>query len=176
MSNYRMRPRFQLHTSLSVEEVLERFEKRLNEPDCPCKGQIRKRHILLRVHDQDRHFWSPFMDLEVNPASSAEGSKANGIVGPSPEVWTGFIAGYSALIFLFFVASILGYAQWSLERQAWGWYALPVIVVLLIACWGLSQLGQKFASTQIELLCKFVYDLVPDAREFEDSTSLCDQA
>lgn len=180
MASYRMRPRFDVRLSISPKEGIERFKMHLEKEEALHKGQFRKRHVILRVKRPQRHLWSPFLDLEFVPDYTIDteehGAVVHGVIGPSPEVWTAFMAGYAGLIFLLFVASVLGYAQWSLNQLVWGWYALPVLLVLLLLWYGLSLFGQRMAVEQTEGLRDFfeqvLHDTILDVSESTLDNSL----
>ena len=174
MTDLRMRPRFDIPLSITPEEGLKRFKEALDNENCVYNGQFRKNHIILHVNPSDKHLWSPFLDMEFVENENQEGSTVHGVIGPSPEVWTAFMAGYSALLFFSFVSSVLGYSQWSLGQKPWGLYALPIFLLLSILWYSLSLFGKRMASSQMEGLCDFFEDtldqtILPSEKPCEQS-------
>ena len=151
MAAYRMRPRFELVLSISPDEALDKLKQLLEGPECKCIGKFRQNHAQISVCDKHRHFWSPYVTLEFEEKALEDkaGSQVHGLIGPSSNVWTMFMAGYFGVLFFAFVALTLGYSQWSIKQPAWGFKLLPVIGVLLVLWYGLSFLGQRFAKDQI---------------------------
>lgn len=163
MTDFRMRPRFDVPLSIMSEEGLKRFKEALNKEDCIYNGQFRKNHVILHINPSEKHLWSPFLDMEFVEDENQKGATVHGVIGPSPEVWTAFMAGHFGILFLVFVASVLGYSQWSLEQKPWGWYGLPILLLLSVLWYSLSLFGKKMASPQMEGLCDFFEEALSEA-------------
>ena len=85
MSTIEIRPRFQKTVELSQQKILDRIQNSLDSDDIPIKGYIVDHHVVLKVLEKDRHFWSPQLDLEIE--EKEEGCLIRGIFGPHPSVW-----------------------------------------------------------------------------------------
>lgn len=111
-------------------------------------------HVEVTIRDDLRHFWSPHLSIELKEAE--EGAVLNGLFGPSPNVWTMFLAGYAFLILTGFFSGVLGLVQLSLGEPAWG---LGVAIGSALACaipYAGSVVGRRLAAEQMEVLRCFL--------------------
>ena len=149
-----MRPRFSLKIPLAPSEVHERLESQLARAECPCRSSVVGKHVEVTLRDDLRHFWSPHLSLELN--QDPAGSVLTGLFGPSPNVWTLFLAAYGFLGLTVFFAGILGLVQLSLGEPAWG---LALAGGSLLACalpYAAAQVGRSLAAEQMEELRRFL--------------------
>ena len=146
----RMRPTFEILCPAPPEAAIDRLRTLVDEADHPIDGRVAGTHLMLVIPPHNRHFWSPWLHIEVHP--HAEGASIQGRFSPNPSVWTGIMLTYIALFTLIFFASIFGFAQLMMQRSPW---ALMLLPVLLIACgliyWG-SLVGQRLANAQMHEL------------------------
>jgi len=149
---YRMRPRFELSLDLPIDQAMQGVSLQLERPECPCEGEFRSRHILLFISEEVRKFWSPFVSMEFNSGEQPDTTRIRGVIGPAPNVWIMFMSGYAFLGFLTFVALMLGISQLIIRHDPWGFYVLPGLGLLVAGWYGLSQLGKRLASREIEKL------------------------
>lgn len=165
-----MRPRFQLEIPLPPADVHGRLESRLACGGCPCRAEVLGNHVEVTIRDDLRHFWSPHLSLELQEAQA--GSVLNGLFGPSPNVWTMFLASYAFLILTAFFAGVLGLVQLSLGQAAWG---LGVAVASVLACaipYAGSMVGRKLAAEQMELLRCFLEESL-QLEHLRSESALC---
>jgi hypothetical protein len=156
-----MRPRFCLPVRLSPDQVVEKVDRRLRQPDCPCRGAVAGNHqvIELNVHDRDRNFWSP--SLSVTVAGTADGgSVVHGLVGPNPDLWTLFTMAYMGLMTLLMFVGMLGVVQWGLGLRPWGLFGVPVLIAIMGLMHVSSRIGQRLAAPQTAMLRHFLEDSV----------------
>jgi hypothetical protein len=149
-----MRPRFQLEIPLPPADVHGRLESKLACDGCPCRANVLGNHVEVTIREDLRHFWSPHLSLELKEAQ--KGSVLNGLFGPSPNVWTMFLAGYAFLVLTAFFAGVLGLVQLSLGEPPWG---LGVAVTSFFGCaipYAGSVVGRRLAAEQMELLRCFL--------------------
>jgi len=153
-----IRPRFRIEVSLTPDEIVERVSERLRRPDCPCAGAVADRHhvVELRVHERDRHFWSPTLGLTVVAAAGRSGSVVHGLIGPSPSVWTLFALSYLAMSVLLLGVGIFGLIQGWLGLEPWGLLGVPVLAVVWASMVAVSRTGQRLAEPQTALLRQFL--------------------
>jgi hypothetical protein len=64
MQRPRARPRFRLELALAPEVVIERVRRHL-EVDGSVTGALFRSTVLLTVRDEDTHFWSPHLDVQL---------------------------------------------------------------------------------------------------------------
>jgi len=149
-----MRPRFELVVPFTPEEVRARLEGQLACPRCPCRLDVLGRHVQVRIAEDRRRIWSPWLTLEVGPDEG--GARLHGLFGPNPSFWTGIMAAYGAIGFATLFASMLGVSQLQMGKTPWALLALPIGLVLAAAPYAAARVGQRLAADQMELLRCFL--------------------
>ena len=157
-----MRPRFRLPVSVGPDRVIERLERRLAHPDCPCAGAVAGNHqvVELNVLKRERHFWSTSLSVTVSAAEEGAGSVVHGLVGPNPNLWTLFAMTYMGLLTLLMFVGIFGLIQWSLDLNPWGLFVVPIFIAAMVMMFGLSRIGQRLAAPQTSMLREFLEDVL----------------
>lgn len=160
---FSFRPSFELDLDVASSEVVEQLARGLgamplelrrtrvpgggeSEPTRPDSDQL-----VITVLPAARHFWSPWLTIEIGPRG--EGARVAATFSPHPSVWTAYMFGYLALgiVLLFsllFAASVVmmdGGASWSL------WVAGGALAGVVVMWW-VSVLGQKLAAAQMDEL------------------------
>ncbi len=165
MSIPKMRPSFLLIVGLTHKEAIERIRGLVEHPDGRFTGKIVGKHIMLTVSEKDRHFWSPWLDMEVleeeddeDSGESAQGGAATvrGRFMPHPNIWTAYMAAYFGLGTFGLFAACFAYAQWVTESPPTALWGVGLSVVLTVAVWWSAQVGQKLARGQMEVLMEVV--------------------
>ena len=108
-------------------------------------------HLIITVLPEARHFWSPWLTIEVEPHASA--ARVSALFSPHPSLWTGYMFGYLSLgviamfslIFAGSVAMTGGSSWWTL------WIAGGAILGA-IGMWWASVVGQRLAAAQMDEL------------------------
>ncbi len=161
----RPRPRYETRSSLSRQEIRERFREVLASSDDVCAGQVSERHVSLRIADRDRHLWSPWISVEL--VDEPEGTKLQGYFGPQPYLWGLFTAAYAAQVFIFLAGTIHGMVSWTLAMPLTGlWVSLAMVVTLGFSC-GLNIAGEWAGEPQMSLVRAFVARVLGDAETAE---------
>ncbi len=151
-----MRPRFRLEVPLPPEEVHRRLSDQLGCAGCPCRADVLGDHVEVMIREELRHFWSPRLSLEIQP--QAGGAALTGLFGPNPNVWTMFLAAYGFLLLSASFAGVLGLVQLGLDMAPWGlWVAIGCLLGCVLPYVG-SQVGQRLAAEQMELLRCFLQE------------------
>lgn len=145
-----MRPTFQIEFPIETEEALERLSSLLDDADYPIEGRIAGNHLMLVIPPAHRHFWSPWLNIEVNEHDA--GSSVLGRFSPNPSVWTGFMLTYIALATLIFFAAMFGVAQWMMDKPPSVLKLIPVFVIIAALMYWASLIGQKIAQAQMHEL------------------------
>ena len=105
------------------------------------------RHAGMLVDRSERKIWSP--RLTVRMEDSPAGSVLRCRFSPRPDVWTGFMFVYFLMVFLVVFGATLGYVQQVSGETAWGYWGVP-LGVLVITCIHLaSYVGQRLAASQM---------------------------
>lgn len=153
MLKARMRPRFRAIVPCHPDHALAKFKLRLQQPDCPYGGSVLSRHVTLKVKEADRHYWSPVLNIDVEPCE--EGSLLRGHFGPHPNVWTLFLAMYASIIFSAIFACMYAFAQVMMGDTPWAFVSIPLALVLVGLIYTLALFGQNMAQEQMHQLRDF---------------------
>lgn len=165
-NNLQIRPRFYLTTRLAPQEVLGRLQAHISQKEPICSGMISFQHAMLRMPEDATHFWSPRLTIQVEQIP--EGSLLRCLFGPSPTVWTFFIAVYVAVGFLGAVALMWGLSQLSLGMNANILWLVPVSIVAGFTAWLVAGYGQHLGQEQMLTLREFMTTALGDCKEIEE--------
>ncbi len=158
MTSFRLRPRFQHHCSHTPEEIQSMIREKLEAAPCDCIASINDAYITLRIPLQDRHYWSPQLNLSLE--ATENGTLIRGLYGPNPTVWAMFFFGYAAIGVLALFIAIVGFSQKALGIDAPVLWALPVLGIAALFLYFTAQLGQKTGAEQTFTLHHFYEDTV----------------
>lgn len=129
----RTRPHYEATSPLPPEAVIAEVRKALADPAGICVGHVSRRHLDLHIADDQRHVWSPWISVEVEPEGS--GSRLRGTFGPNPWLWGIYTGLYSAQVFLFLAGLMHGWISWTLDLPLTGlWVAGATIATLSVSC------------------------------------------
>ncbi|MHC4910380.1 MAG: hypothetical protein ACYTF9_11735 [Planctomycetota bacterium] len=150
-----VRPRFTLRLHDSVDaELIDRIERAVADPASRCVSRTAGTHVDITVIHDDRHRWSPCIQLEFR--QDGADTIVNGLVGPHPNLWTLFAFTSITVIVAASFGAMLGLAQLTLGQSAWGLWAIPVGLLLLGGLYAASQIGRRFADEQSRRLMALV--------------------
>lgn len=147
MSSVRMRPTFSVRTSLPADDAMRHVRRSVEAAPEHWQGQFASRHAMISPNESLRHFWSPWLHLEVREWD--QDREVFGRFSPHPSLWTAIMFSGLALGVLAFFAACLGVSQQLAGEFAWGWFAIPVFGLIGLLVWLGSQLGQRLASDQM---------------------------
>lgn len=154
----RLRPRFKLCSPVTPEKLCEGVQCRLREGDIEMKGLVLDGRIELNVLEQDRHFWSPQLTVDVFHDEELGTTCLKGRFGPAPQIWTMYMALNAVMLMGILGASIFAYAQWTIGATPWALLAIPPPIVGLLVVYLLPFAGQSFAQEQMFQLRSFLMD------------------
>ncbi len=154
----RIRPRFTIETSLSVETIKALITQKLEDPATRFSGTIAQNYIIINVPEEESHFWSPRLTMECTHVNGK--TRLTGQFGPGPVVWMLFMGFYIAAIFLMFVGFMWGGAQLSLGMRPTGFYFLGAGIILFILGYLGALMGQRFSTSQMHELQAFLEDII----------------
>jgi len=150
-----IRPRIKMISQLSVEEVENRIANYLGSSENLCKGWVRDGHAIICSEGNERHLWTPQLNLQIDNIEA--GTELRGVIGPGPSVWTGFIFAFSILGFLTFVVLMWGLINMSLGNDSSILWFVPVLLLLIGGTYGMARFGQSLSKKQVLQLNEFVY-------------------
>ncbi len=161
----RLRPRFDIEFGGTPDEAMEVMREALNCVECGILGHRYTYQYELRVPREERHFWSPFLNLLIQEDNGK--THLRGKFGPNANVWTMFVAAYTVLGITAFVGLIVASSQWSIQQAPTGLIVTAVCTVLAIIVYIAGKFGESLAMNHIHRILRFVesaYD-VPIAIE-----------
>ncbi|MCA9664256.1 MAG: hypothetical protein KC503_01675 [Myxococcales bacterium] len=148
-----VRPRYEERFDVSTETALARAKVMLTAEGGPFEGNVLDRFVDIHIRQADRHFWSPWLNVEVEPLEGEQtGCFVHGRFGPHPNVWTLFMMLYGVLSMLSFAALMWGLSQLMAGEYAWTLWGLPPLFLLATLLYFASQVGQRLAAPQTELI------------------------
>lgn len=147
MTVARMRPTFLLETDLSSDEVVKCIRQSIANTTGQYRGRFAGTHAMISIDDSRRHFWSPWLHLEVRETDSVR--EVFGRFSPHPSIWTGFMLAYLAIATIMFFALMLAFSQLILKSAPWAFLALPIGLLVAGTLWFASQAGQKLAHDEM---------------------------
>ncbi len=155
MAPIRLRPRFRLTVPMTIDDLTQILQGVLAQDAAPAEGKVLREFVVLRIPEQQQHFWSPELTLQLHEAEGG-GTLIRGLFGPRPAVWTMFAGFYSFAFFLSLMALLFGLSQWSLGMEPMGLWVLPIPVVLLISAFATALVGQRLGHDQMGELRDFL--------------------
>lgn len=163
MSIPKMRPTFLLTVDLTRDQVIDRLRGLIESSDGRFTGKLVGRHVMLTVSDKDRHFWSPWLDMEVIEPEENETGGAVAVRGrftPHPNIWTGFAFSYFSLIVIACFAGVWGMSQRMLQQKPTALWVGLVCVLIVGLLWWAAQMGQRLAREQMRTIKDAVQETI----------------
>lgn len=167
MSSFRLRPRFHHLTDSEFEEIRSMVEQEIKTRGATCKLDIRKGHISVKIPEDQRHFWSPQLDLMIEKEEDDDKTIIRGHYGPNPNTWALFTYGYVILGILFVFVGIWGMAKLTLGKQAYELWILLGIAGLAVLLYIIAQFGQKLGAEQMYTLHFFYQKAIGEKIKIE---------
>lgn len=164
MFSIRIRPRIREFTNLSQEAVIEKFNSIIDSNKYPFQAKFVEEHIFVRCKPDKTSIWSPELTLDVvenymkddDYTEHKEETLVRGYVSPNPSIWALFIFSYVGFGLMFLGFLVYGTSQMMLDQPTqMGWYAL-ISLVLILAVFMASQIGQRLGEEQTNMFLKFV--------------------
>lgn len=160
LTSFSLRPCISSKTGLDRSRFMSRVQQAVEESDL-LEGKFRTGHAMISIVESRRHFWSPWMHLEYRqPSGDLPASESSQIdvpeednvvarFSPHPSIWTGFMMTYLSLVVLLFFSLVLGYSQQLAQQAPWGYYLIPLWLLVAVALWAASQVGQRLAINEM---------------------------
>jgi hypothetical protein len=151
----KVRPRFQVATSFSLEQLVEKIQTGLGKEGALCKGWV---HISgygkLLIHQEDQHYWSPQLSLTLE--KSGKGSILHGVYDPREAVWTMFMFIYFVIAFATVIISIIGISNLFLGKPGLVLWLVPFLILTFLTLFLFAFIGQRLGHDQMITLHQFL--------------------
>ena len=158
-----LRPTFTIGLAEPTGVVLRRLRAHMQAPQVQVRwaqrpgggGPVSTRedqdHVVLCMDPAVRHFWSPWLMLDVQQLDDS--THLYGRFSPHPSVWTGFAFCYLTLTAIAFFSLIFAWAsQLSGSGKPMVGIIAPICAVIALALWWSSQVGQRLAAAEMTTL------------------------
>lgn len=157
MSFGAVRPRFHFAVDDDVDATIQRLESHVSRPESRCVSRVLGNHVDITVAKEDRHRWSPCVQLDVRAVGDGR-SDVVGLIGPHPNTWTLFAFINITILVAAAFGGMLALSQMMLNQSPWGMWAVAGGVLGLVCMYVLSQMGRRFAAEQTVQLMRLVED------------------
>ena len=157
-SGFQIRPRFEVKSPLSLEEIFNQTKIALESKGAPCNGQARLGFITLYPPKNERHIWSPYLSVIID--EEEDGVLLRGHYGPSPTIWTLYILIYSFIALITLIVCIIGFANMAMGEPTNILWLLPVLCAMLVSMFLVSYYGQRKGYYQLMRMHHFFEDIL----------------
>ena len=148
MSSFRLRPCFSHVVELGLEEARGWIVAQVENSEDRCEVKNFPGFVCLRVREEDRHYWSPRLNLSLE-ADGESKTLVRGTYGPNANMWASFLYGYLLVGSLGVFSAILGFCQKSLNMEPWGLWVFVIMLLIALGMYVLAQFGQKVGAKQM---------------------------
>lgn len=113
-------------------------------------GTFSRRHGVLKIPLERRHFWSPELSLTIEHVDQDPArTRVRGVIAPHPDIWTGFVFAYGTLFLVGLCGLMYGMAQLSLGRSPAA-LLIPVASLALAGfVYGAAFIGQGLGADEV---------------------------
>lgn len=152
-----LKPRFRIEVDQVENQIMDNLKKRLNDENFNFRSQIADMHAVIDVSEEDEHYWSPQLTVEVIKEDNK--TIVKGLLSPKPKVWTFFMFLHFLVAISFFVFLVMFYTQYRLNQD----YNFSLIMciampVAWIVLYLVGQFGKKLGYEQMVQLHNFLVD------------------
>ncbi|MFK8301589.1 hypothetical protein ACI75Y_01650 [Capnocytophaga stomatis] len=125
-----LRPRFVVESEKSAEILLERTKELKTKLTNEYKIVISDRQIWIHIHRNQRKYFSPHLNLELQPEE--KGTRIRALFGPDPGLWTFFMFLHFIVAGIFMFFAIAAYSHHLLKES----YVFDLIMMgLMVVLW-----------------------------------------
>ncbi len=160
MNKIRIRPRYTFSVPLKKADVLNKLREALKDMPSGLEGKFVKPLVVVSVSKENRHFWSPELSLDIE--AKEKGTEIRCTLGPRSSLWTMFATFYGFSILVGIAGLVLGFSQLTLGMNAYGFWLVPVSIILLASAYGIALTGQKLSYEQMLELRNFIKKTLKD--------------
>lgn len=150
----RIRPRINVESEFTSEELHRRFKQKLSEEANQIDGKNIPNFLTIYPPEEEQHYWSPQLTITIEPSDN--GSLIRGLYGPNPTVWTLFIFFYTCIGFAIIILLMTAASYAMLDKDVSFLWWVPILVLLFLSIYGAAYQGQRFGQKQMGRLHRFV--------------------
>ena len=154
MDKIRIRPRYEFTSPLQKETVLKKLRDAIDAPGAGVKGKFVKPLVVISLPEGERNFWSPELSLDLEEQDG--GTHVRCILGPRASLWTLFATFYGFAILVGVAGLVWGFSQFFLDMHAYGFWLVPVSILLVAGAYATALIGQRIAYEQMLHLRTFI--------------------
>lgn len=147
-----------MNSPKTMDEIIGNVKEKLKHNTHHLHGHAMHDHITIRVNKDQRHYWSPQLNVIMQREPEDSMTKIIGVYGPMPNVWTLFTLIYLALSVLSVFIMIIGFSQKTLGQESKILWLIPVFILIAASMYISSQMGQKLAAAQTYAIHYFFED------------------
>ena len=133
---------------------MAKLKDALEKESLELSGKFVKPLVVISINEKDQHFWSPELSLDLEEKN--EETEIRCTLGPRSSLWTMFATFYGFSILVGVAGLVLGFSQLTLEMNAYGFWLVPVSILLLAIAYGIAITGQKLSYKQMVGLRSFI--------------------
>lgn len=154
-----LRPRFEVESKKSVEQILERAKILKSELKSDYQIKIIDEHLYFYFSKEKRKYYSPFLHLELEAEEGK--TKVKGLFGPEQLLWTLFMFLHFIVAGLFLVFSMMAYTHWSLNQSiVLDVVVMTFMVVFWILLYVIARINREKGVPQMHELEDLMYKVL----------------
>ena len=154
-----LRPRFEVESKKSVEQILERAKILKSELKSDYQIKIIDEHLYFYFSKEKRKYYSPFLHLELETEEGK--TKVKGLFGPEQLLWTLFMFLHFIVAGLFLVFSMMAYTHWSLNQSiVLDVVVMTFMVVFWILLYVIARINREKGVPQMHELEDLMYKVL----------------
>jgi hypothetical protein len=111
-----LRPRFELFSTETVDDLKACFEKEKNNLSPDFKMNLVGNYIFLGIGLTKREYWSPNLQLELEEYEDGR-THIRGVFGPDPVLWTLFMFLHFVVAGIFLIFGVIAYSKYNLGES-----------------------------------------------------------
>jgi hypothetical protein len=151
---FKVRPRFKVETSASIDDLVDRITNALEQEEATCVGGVHVMGGTIGLPYEDRHYWSPQLSLSFE--QTEQGTIVRGLYGPRPSVWGMFVFFYAFIAIATMIVATIGFSRLTLGGSAGILWWVPVLLLIFLSLYLVSYTGQKVGKKQMITLHRFI--------------------
>lgn len=139
------------------QDILNQIKLTLKDPPTHLVGKVIDNHVILDIHRDSQHYWSPHLDLRVEEEEDNPNiAIISGLIGPRPTVWTLFVFIYFTVGVITFFMSSYGISKMMINEHSHLIWAFPLGIVFMLSAYQAGKYGERLGADQIEIMKDFI--------------------